>query len=111
MIFDLLNDNCLEMINPESSFQYYYLRNLSEDIERAESAGLSLINLFTEPLKTQMIADRFFPGKVIGQQASPKASYDMHTKYAGLRNLHGNYLYTADEVLAQMEQFIKAYKR
>ena len=26
VIFDLLNDNCLEMINIKSSFQYYYLK-------------------------------------------------------------------------------------
>lgn len=111
VIFDLLNDNCLEMINPESSFQYYYLQNLSEDIARAEAAGLSLINLFTEPVKTKEIVKRFFPGKTIGGQAAPKASYDMHTKYAHLRNLSGHYLYTASEVLSQLEQFIREYRK
>lgn len=109
VIFDLLNDNCLEMINPESSFQYYYLGNLSDDIERAEAAGLTLVNLFTEPVRTKEITDRFFPGKEYGQKASPKASYDMHTKYARLRGLEGNYLYTAAEVLSQLEGFIRGY--
>lgn len=111
VIFDLLNDNCLEMINPASSFQYYYLQNLSDDIALAEAAGISLINLFTEPVRTQQIIDRFFPGKVVGAQAAPQASYDMYTKYAGLRGLDGNYFYTASEVLQQMEQFIESTRK
>ena len=111
VIFDLLNDNCLDMINPESSFQYYCLQNLSEDIERAEASGLSLVNLFTEPVRTKTILERFFPGKKVGENASPAVSYDMHTKYAYLRNLSGKYLYTACEVLAQLEQFIRDYRK
>ena len=110
VIFDLLNDNCLEMINPESSFQYYYLKNLSDDIERAEKAGLHLINLFTEPITTAEIISRFFPGKKVGMNASPKGSYDMHTKHADLRGLTGAYLYTAKEVMDQLGDFIAEYR-
>ena len=110
VIFDLLNDNCLEMINPESSFQYYYLKNLSDDIERAEKAGIKLINLFTEPIRTKEILDRFFPNKNVGAKPSPTAHYDMHTKYAFLREKTGPYLYTREEVLNQMAEFIKGYR-
>lgn len=110
VIFDLLNDNCLEMINPESSFQYYYLKNLSDDIERAEKAGIKLINLFTEPVRTKEILDRFFPNKNVGSKPSPTAHYDMHTKYAFLREKTGPYLYTREEVLDQMDEFIKGYR-
>lgn len=111
VIFDLLNDNCLEMINPASSFQYYYLKNLSDDIERAEHAGLQLVNLFNEPVKTQTILDRFFPGKVVGSKASPVGAYDMRTKYASLRGRSGGYLYSAEEVLDQMKEFIEGYRK
>lgn len=111
VIFDLLNDNCLEMINPESFFQYYDLRNLSADIDRAEKAGLHLVNFFTEPIPTAEVLRRFFPGKAVGAKASPKAVYDMRTKYAGLRGRTGGYLYSAEEVLAQLQDFIKGYVR
>lgn len=110
VIFDLLNDNCLEMINPESSFQYYYLKNLSDDIERAEKAGIKLINLFTEPVRTKEILDRFFPNKNVGAKPSPTAHYDMHTKYGYLREKTGPYLYTREEVLDQIDEFIKGYR-
>ena len=109
VIFDLLNDNCLEMIQPESSFQYYDLSCLSDDIERAEAAGLPLINLFTEPVRTREIIDRFFPGKKVGEKAGPAVSYDMHTAHAGLWGKTGPYCYSRSEVLAQLGRFIGNY--
>ena len=106
VLFDLLHDNCLEMINPKSTFQYYDLRNLADDIERAEAAGLDLVNLFTEPVGTAEILERFFPETQVGAKPSPEAHYDLYTRYAALRGLAGNYLYTKDEVLSQIADFI-----
>ena len=111
VIFDLLNDNCLEMINPESSFQYYYLKNLSNDIELAENAGLKLINLFTEPVATKEIIAEFFPGKKVGWQPAAEGHYNLFTKNAGLWGKNGHYCYTHDEVLAQLGEFIRGYGR
>ncbi len=107
VIFDLLHDNCLEMINPESSFQYYNLENLSADIKRAEDAGLDLVNLFTEPIATREIIDRFFAGKVVGgEKMSPVAVYDLKTRHANLRGLSGDYMYSHDEVLLDIGRFV-----
>lgn len=108
IIFDLLHDNCVEMINPDSSFQYYYLGNLSDDIELAEEKGIPLLNLFTEPVRTQTILDRFFPTKTVGSAPSPKASYNLFTKYASLRGKTGKYLYSAEEVLRELGDFIES---
>ncbi|MBO4631469.1 MAG: NAD(P)-dependent oxidoreductase [Lentisphaeria bacterium] len=108
VIFDLLHDNCLEMINPESCFQYYYLRYLSDDIDLAEKQGIPLINLFTEPIRTRTILERFFPAKEIGAAPSPLARYDLFTKYSRLRGKTGRYLYSAEEVLAQLNEFIES---
>lgn len=107
VIFDLLHDNCLEMINPDSCFQYYYLRNLSDDIDLAEKQGIPLINLFTEPIQTKMILERFFPTKKVGTDPSPQAFYNLFTKYSYLRGMTGKYLYPAEEVLAQLNEFIE----
>lgn len=110
VVFDLLHDNCLEMINPKSTFQYYDLRNLADDIERAEAAGLDLVNLFTEPVGTAEILARFFPDAVVGANPSPEAHYDLYTRHAALRGLPGRYLYTHDEVMAQLADFIAGEK-
>lgn len=106
VIFDMMNDNCLDVINPDSNFQYYYLKNLSDDIDKAESAGLKLVNFFTEPIATRIIHDRFFADKQIGNDAAPKGAYDMWTKHASLRNREGHYLYSKNEILEQLSEFL-----
>lgn len=110
VIYDLLNDNCLEMINTKSSFQYYYLKYLWKDIQIAIDNDIKLINLFTEPVPTQEIYSTFFPTKSIGQEAVPEGHYNLHTKYAALWKNTGNYIYTKEEMLQQLAEFIQSYK-
>ena len=110
IIFDLLNDNCLEMINPKSSFQYYDLRNLSDDMDRITKNKVRLVNLFTEPVSTQSILDKFFPNKKIGTAPAKEGHYDLHTRHAGLWGKEGKYIYSAQEVITQLGNFIRGYK-
>lgn len=111
VIYDLLNDNCLEMINSESSFQYYYLDNLWRDINKAIKADLSVINLFTEPLNTRFIIDNFFPEKKVGGNASQEIHYDLHTEYSHLWQREGHYISSKNEVLLQLKVFIENYSK
>ncbi len=111
VIFDLLHDNCLDVIHPDSSFQYYDLRLLSRDIDRAEKAGLRVINLFTEPIPTRTIVERFFPGKEIGARRGNAGHYDLHTRHADLWGQKGPYCYSDNEVLEQLRSFIAEEQR
>jgi hypothetical protein len=106
VIFDLLANNCLEMINRSSSFQYYDLARLSADIERASTIGLSLINLFTEPLATSEIIDSLFAGKQVGQKPSPEAHYDLHTRHAHHWGKNGRYIYSKLEILDDLRAYL-----
>jgi len=107
VIYDLLHDNCLEMINPKSSFQYYFLDRLSDDIEKSEAAGLKQVNLFTEPVGTQELIDRFFPGKVVGEKPSPEGHYDLKTIHADVFGQKGSYICSKQDVLKQLSTFIE----
>ena len=107
VIYDLLHDNCLEMINPASSFQYYYLANLWNDINLAIDNNLTVINLFTEPLETKQIMERFFPDKKVGSKKSLEGHYDAQTCYSALWGKQGRYIYSQDEVLTQLAEFIR----
>lgn len=111
VIYDLLNDNCLEMINLNSSFQYYCLNNLTHDINLAEIHGIKLINLFTEPITTLEIVNRFFKDKLDKCKGTNEVHYNLYTKYAELNNHNGKYLYTKDEIFKQLTNFITGYKR
>ncbi|MDX8396916.1 MAG: hypothetical protein R8K49_01200, partial [Mariprofundaceae bacterium] len=111
IIFDLLNDNGLEMINTKSSFQYYYLKYLWHDIQKALDHDIKLINLFTEPVSTQEICSTFFPIKEVGLQAVPEGHYDLYTKYGHHWNNSDSYIYSKEEILQQLSEFIEVYKK
>ena len=111
VIYDLLNDNCLEMINTKSSFQYYYLEYLWKDIQVAIDNDIKLINLFTEPVPTQEIFSAFFSGKKIGEEAVPEGHYNLYTKYAETWGDSGHYIYTKDVMMQQLSEFIEANRK
>jgi hypothetical protein len=110
VIHDLLTGNQLEKINPASSFQYYDLEALWGDIELILSERLPLIHLFTEPVATSEIVERFFPGAEVGGDAGPAVHYLFRTKYAGLFGGCDGYIWPREEVLRRMGKFIEGYR-
>ncbi len=108
VIFDLLNNNALEVINPESIFQWYPTARLWRDIETVREAGLRVCNLFPEPIPTARILAELFPGKQVGQKAGPAITYDMHTQYGALFDCSlPNYMDTAEGVLEQLTHYVR----
>jgi nucleoside-diphosphate-sugar epimerase len=111
IIYDLLHDNCLDQIQPESIFQYYSLDRLWADIQTQIAAGVRLLNLFTEPIKTQTILDRFFPGREgIGEKAKPPVEYDLCTCHADLFGCNSKYVESAEEVLQRLGRYLAEYR-
>jgi len=109
VIYDLLNHNCLEMINPASSFQYYDLDNLWADIDRMLASDIHLLNLFTEPVVTQTVIDRFFANSELeglGRAPAPEAHYALKSRYYALWGGVQGYLYSESQVLEQMGRYI-----
>ncbi len=110
VIYDLMNDNCLEAINPNSLFQYYDLARLEADIGTALRNNLHTVNFFTEPLETNTIIKKFFPGKIVGAQSNPPGCYNLYTRYAKTWGQSGSYLISAEEVLSALGNFLKDAK-
>jgi hypothetical protein len=108
VLFDLMTGNQLEKVNPASSFQWYPLERLPEDIGRAERHGLELANLFTEPLATSAIIDRHFPETQVGAEAQPAAHYDLHTRHAHVFGGSGRYVMSAASALDAIGSFCGA---
>jgi hypothetical protein len=110
VIHDLLNQHQLEKINPASGFQYYDLGALWGHIELILSEGLPLIHLFTEPVATSEIVERFFPGVEVGGDAVPPVQYLFKTKFASLFGGRDGYIWSRQEVLRRMGNFIEGYR-
>ena len=111
VIYDLLNLNQVEKINPASSFQYYDLSSLWQDISLALRESLCKIHLFPEPVTSLEIIDCFFPDVEVGGNRGTASHYAFQTKYAKLFGGSGGYLYSREDVIRRIGQFVDGYRR
>lgn len=107
VIYDLLHDNSLDAINADSQFQWYPVRRLHDALRIVESHKLPVVNLFTEPIRTRKIIDRFFPGKRVGGSPGSRADYDLRTRYAALFGGQNGYVLDRASVLIDLGRFIE----
>lgn len=108
VIFDLVHDNQLELINPEARFQWYPVARLQHDLDALAGADLRLINIVTEPFATGVIQQRFFPEMRIGAKAGPAGLYDVRTQYGSLLGGDGVYHMRADAVLVALADYLRS---
>jgi len=113
VIYDLLNGNQPEKINPLSSFQYYDLDVLWEHIELVMRDRLPVVHLFPAPVTCAEIIDRFFPEAEAscGGDAGPASRYAFRTKYSNLFGGPDGYLWSREEVFRRLGLFIERYRR
>jgi nucleoside-diphosphate-sugar epimerase len=111
VIYDLLNNNCLDMINPESEFQYYNLDNLYSDINLAISSGLKLVNFVSEPIRTSNIINLFFPNKIVGFNMVPTVKYDIQSIHSAIWGNNTRYLYNRDSIMDELRSFVDDYNK
>jgi hypothetical protein len=110
VIYDLLHDNCLDAIHPQASFQYYDVRRLWLDLQVVIRNDLREVNFATAPIKTCEIVRRYFPSKQIASPAARPPAYDMRTQYAEYFGGSGGYIYSAEQVLADLGDWIQKDK-
>lgn len=110
VIFDMLHKNGIEKIHPGGIFQYYDLRRLADDIDRAWALKIPTLNISSEPLGTANIRDRFFPDIELGSSSPPPAAYDMRSKYADIWGGADGYLYPKKAVLSDLEEWLKTVR-
>jgi hypothetical protein len=111
ILYDLLYDNQVERINPDSRFQWYPLTRLTRDLRTIEERGLPLVNLFTEPLETRAILEQLFPNRLAGRSPGPRAHYDLHTCHGAVFGGDSRYIMSRAAVLAALGAFVTAERR
>jgi hypothetical protein len=105
-LYDLLNNNGVDKINPAGQFQWYPVARLSDDIALASGAGLKLVNLFTEPLLMGDIIDRLFPSSPVGPVTHPAPSYNLRTQYSSLFGGQGGFIMGGDQVMTALRDYV-----
>lgn len=118
--YDLMHAHYLENMNAQSAYQWYYLEHLSKDLELCQKRGLKLVNLFTEPLQTKELIQRFFAdryqigdkGEVYLRGSNPSSfplpkivRYDLRSKYAEVFGGGSLYVRSKEKVLEDFQNF------
>lgn len=106
-IYDLLHNNQVENINPESVFQFYDMSRLTADLATVDALGLSLVNLVPEPTSMGEIAQTAFD-RELPLLERPAARYDVHTRYANQLGGSGAYLESATAVLQRIKAYVES---
>ena len=104
ILYDLLNNNNIHMINKNSSFQWYNLNDLVNDINFYEEKYPNevIINLFTEPLDSEEIINLFPTHKENVTFSETKIKYDFKTKYSST-----GYIKPKEIVLNEIKELVK----
>jgi nucleoside-diphosphate-sugar epimerase len=107
VIFDLITGNNLDQIDHRGVFQYYNLARLWADLEVAQARGLEVLNVATEPVSTGEVARHAF-GLDFTNEVSGVAPgrYDFRSRHAELFGGWDGYLYSAEEVMAELAGFV-----
>src|SRR5690606_33433791 len=101
-----LTGNALDQVNPDSTFQFYDLNRLWSDVGVARAAGLSLVNIATEPVSVADVARAGFGRAFVNPDAPPAVHYDMRTRHAAAWGSGGPYLVPREGVLSGIADFV-----
>jgi len=105
-VYDLLHGYQVEKIHPDSTYQFYDVRQLWPDAEKADRAGIRLLHLSAEPLSMHEIASVCF-GRELSPPSGVPAHYDVRSRHAGLWGGRDGYLRSREEVLRGLAQFVR----
>lgn len=108
LVYDLLNERD-EFAHRDSSFQFYDLTRLCDDVDVALRSGLDLLNLATEPTAAREVAEQVF-GRELRRVEGVPARYDVRTRHAGLFGAPSEVPYVMDrpDVLRALRAFVQA---
>lgn len=110
IIYDLLNDNQIDKINPSGVFQWYDLSMLLEHIEKLTSTNIRVVNLVPEPIPVEKILARRFAGVAVGKAMQPAPVYDLKTMHDGHFGREDGYIQSAEDSLQRLLAFIDSQR-
>jgi nucleoside-diphosphate-sugar epimerase len=108
VLFDLMNDNDVGMIDSRGLYQFYDVDRLSRDLDVALDAGLDLVHLPTEPVSVADLALAALGVEFTNEVAADPPRHDVHTRHAELLGGSGYYLETKTPVLDGIAEFAQS---
>ncbi len=90
--------------NSESTYQFYNMDHLADDIDRCRAHGLSVLNICSDPVRVGDIHQHLI-GSDFENSAPARVTEDVRTEHAGLLGGSGPYLYDREQVLSDLKTF------
>tara|TARA_R110000787_G_scaffold6702_1_gene23335 strand:+ start:2161 stop:2880 length:720 start_codon:yes stop_codon:yes gene_type:complete len=105
-IYDLLNKEQQFLPHQDSTFQYYCLDTLWQDIQIMQSASIKTLNISTEPIVFRDIL-KLFQSNYLCSDSNKIVHEDMRSRHAAVWGKQEPYLYDRIEIINNLERFIK----
>jgi nucleoside-diphosphate-sugar epimerase len=106
LIYDLIHDNALHLVDRRSRLQFYDVTRLWGDIDAALTARVRLINLPVEPATAQQIAREVFGIDFTNETTSGPVHYDMRSNRLHCLKRTGPYVMDRPEWFARLRAFV-----
>jgi dTDP-4-dehydrorhamnose reductase len=106
-LYDLMHRHELEKINPQSSYQFYWLEHLWRDLLTMREHDINVVNFATEPLSIQEVAHQVFGVHLDGNPDTTPAEYDFRTRHDALFGGSSGYMYDKQTSLEEIRTFVK----
>ena len=109
-ILSRVNFSALRFTDSRSEFQLYPLKRLWSDIKIALENKIELLHTATEPISVGEIYKFLYGREFMNETAGVPAKYDYRTRYSGLYKRDGGYIMGKEEVLLEIQNFVKSTK-
>lgn len=107
-LHDLLNDHRVFAIDSRAVYQFYDVTRLAHDLELAEHANLTLLNVATEPIGIDRVAREVFDVALGSGENPTPARYDFLTTHAELFGGRDGYLQSSDVILEAIREWVRS---
>lgn len=101
--------NALSFTDSRARYQFYNLNELWNDICRIMETDIKLMNLVTPPVTSKEIY-QYVTGRTWENHLTSYPDYDVKSVYAELLGGTGGYIYSRDEELRNINEFMKSWK-
>lgn len=105
-IYDLLNKDENYLPHQDSTFQYYCLDSLWQDIVIMQSAGIETLNISPEPISFREVL-QLFKSDYLCTDTQKIVHENMKTEHAIHWGRVDSYMYGRDEIIKKLQRFIK----
>jgi nucleoside-diphosphate-sugar epimerase len=106
-VLDSINFTSLVFTDSRSVFPFYDLSNLWNDIEKALTNNIKVLNISVEPISAREIAEHCFSEEFSNIiKGRDPVTYDMKSIHYKLFNGENGYLYTKNDVITGIKNYL-----